>query len=97
MYVKSINYGVARVLAHVCGCSRLSFGSQCGSWLAPSVLAAEIHQLAPSIVMQRAHSAPILTVKQIWAAESGFGLQKVLLATKGNLVMSTVGDLLRGC
>lgn len=69
--------------------------SQCGSWLAPSVLAAERYQLAPSMWNLRLScKEPILPP---FLHSSGFGLHRGLLAVKGNLVVSMVGDLLRGC
>lgn len=69
--------------------------SQCGSWLAPSVLAAERYQLAPSMWNLRLScKEPILPS---FLQSSAFELQRVLLAVKGNLVMSMVGDVLRGC
>lgn len=69
--------------------------SQCGSWLAPSVLAAERYQLAPSMWnLGLSRKEPIL---HSFLQSSAFGLQRVLLAMKRKLAMSIVGDCLRGC
>lgn len=83
-------------MAHAFGCSWHSFGSQCGSWLALSLLAVERYQLAPSMcnlgLSHRsggAHSAPILTVRWVWAAEGASGNEGKRCDVQG--------DLLRGC
>lgn len=85
-------------MAHAFGCSWHTFGSQRGSWLAPSLLVAERYQLAPSMCNLRlsprssgAHSVPILTVKWIGAADSASGNEGKHYDVQGDT------DLLRGC